>query len=68
MGSGGESAGSVNHAAAPAPSHRATGPVAHRSRTGRERRSLYVMIGMINSAMMFATLIIGLIAGPEVSL
>ena len=31
-------------------------------------RNRYVMIGMISSATMFATLIIGLIAGPAVSL
>ena len=36
---------------------------------GRARAiARYVMIGMINSATMFATLIIGLIAGPAVSL
>ena len=35
---------------------------------GRGHASHYVMIGMINSATMFATLIIGLIAGPAVSL
>jgi hypothetical protein len=31
-------------------------------------RGSYVMIGMINSATMLATLIMGLIAGPAVSL
>jgi hypothetical protein len=35
---------------------------------GRVPLSGYVMIGMISSATMFATLIIGLIAGPAVSL
>jgi hypothetical protein len=46
-----------------------SGPAIHARAPGRARGlSHHVMIGMINSATMLATLIIGLMAGPAVSL